>query len=92
MNLNLNHLIIILFNNESIVFLIILFNNKSIVFSVPGFPGPFGMGYLVNPYAAYANGAMVSEFDKTNKQTSKQTNKQTKNKQTENLYTAKPIE
>jgi len=27
-------------------------------FSVPGFPGPFGMGYLVNPYAAYANGAM----------------------------------
>jgi len=25
--------------------------------SVPGFPNPFGMGYLVNPYAAYANGA-----------------------------------
>jgi len=26
-------------------------------FSVPGFPNPFGVGYFVNPYAAYANGA-----------------------------------
>ena len=34
------------------------------------------MGYLVNPYAAYANGAMVSKLDTTNnKQTNKQTNK-----------------
>ena len=32
------------------------------LFSVPGFPGPFGMGYLVNPYAAYANQAMVSQL------------------------------
>ena len=28
--------------------------NHNILFSVPGFPSPFGMGYLVNPYAAYA--------------------------------------
>ncbi|XP_023349272.1 protein pangolin, isoforms A/H/I/S isoform X2 [Eurytemora carolleeae] len=27
---------------------------------VPGFPGPFGMGYLVNPYAAYANSAQLA--------------------------------
>ena len=25
--------------------------------SVPGVTNPFGMGYLFNPYAAYANGA-----------------------------------
>lgn len=29
------------------------------MFSVPGFPHPFGMGYLVNPYAAYANGSQL---------------------------------
>ena len=40
----------------------ILHANNSYIFSVPGFPGPFGMGYLVNPYAAYANGAMVSNL------------------------------
>ncbi len=27
--------------------------------SVPGFPHPFSMGYLVNPYAAYANGSQL---------------------------------
>ena len=27
------------------------------LFSVPGVTNPFGMGYLFNPYAAYANGA-----------------------------------
>ena len=27
------------------------------IFSVPGVTNPFGMGYLFNPYAAYANGA-----------------------------------
>ena len=34
------------------------------LFSVPGVTNPFGMGYLFNPYAAYANGAaqLVSKY------------------------------
>ncbi len=33
---------------------------------MPGFPHPFGMGYLVNPYAAYTNGSQLVSTDLVN--------------------------